>query len=331
MPRPGFYFLICPDAELIKRELARLVAEHDFSGAERLVFWGDDGLGPRFWENLSLQSLFGGTKLLLVRQANLLKAEDWENLTPALARFNDQAWPVFCLETAFERGKPRLPQYITKKKFWKLAQDRGWTWQSPGATGKAMRDLLTAGARERGLKVAPKVLAAVAEALPEEGAAARRALEQMELAADDQGRVDADVAELVGAVGGLEIFPFIDSLVSGRASVEVWRTVLLSRLSSQGMLFQFLTMLVREARILWQLGVGEEVKGLPPFVLDKKRPLAKKLGSVRLLAIWDLAMQAELGVKSGERGENQALEKLVADLARALAPDRGRPGRASAR
>lgn len=82
------------------------------------------------------------------------------------------------------------------------------------------------------------------------------------------------------------------------------------------MLFYFLTMLVREARILWQLALGEEkVVGAPPFALDRKRPLAQRMGPDRLAVIWDLALEAELGVKSGEHSPDQAFERLLAGMA----------------
>jgi DNA polymerase-3 subunit delta len=42
--------------------------------------------------------------------------------------------------------------------------------------------------------------------------------------------------------------------------------------------------------------------------------LAQSLGAARLARIWDLALQADKGIKSGERSPEQAFEILTAGL-----------------
>ena len=69
--RPGFSFLVCPDSRLLRTHLAEQLAVFSSAGGpwERHVYGGDEEPPPRFWEQLSLQGLFGASRVLLVRQA----------------------------------------------------------------------------------------------------------------------------------------------------------------------------------------------------------------------------------------------------------------------
>lgn len=324
MSRPGFSFLVCPDPELIKQRLDRLVAEAEGT-YERKVFWGDEGLSPAFWEGLTLQNLMGGAFMLVVRRAEQLPKEDWDALGPALARFNPQAWPVFCLEAAFERGKPKLgvlSRTLYKRKYWIFGQDKGWVWQSPGLDAKGLAAFVSDWAKRHGHPCQPAEAQRLAALLPADATAAARELEKLALAPGgpmDGGPLTAGVDALAGQEPELDIFAFLRALQDGRKAEEVWRQVL----DSPDMVFPFLGMLQREARILWQLAVGDaaEVR-LPPAVRAGKEQLARSMGLARLGRLWDAALAAEWGVKSGERKPDQAMQALAAALF-ALFADKG--------
>ena len=103
---------------------------------------------------------------------------------------------------------------------------------------------------------------------------------------------------------------------SGQAPLQVWRKIVSAQAAGEGLLFQFLAMLAREARIMWQLLHGEQAPRLPQFVIQRKTSLARTLGPARLAGIWELALEAELSVKQGEASEAQAIELLVSSLSR---------------
>ena len=85
MPRPGFSFLVCPDSRLLQARLEALVSAQGDSGRwERHVHWGDEEPSPRFWEQLTLQGLFGTPRLLVVRQAQLWPAR-WATVCMSLS------------------------------------------------------------------------------------------------------------------------------------------------------------------------------------------------------------------------------------------------------
>ncbi len=316
MARPGFYFCICPDPALAKQRVAALLAEHPPSRGnyERKVFWGDDGLDEAFWQALTLNDLFGTSRVLLVRNAQNLDKGHWALLSKALARVSAQAWPVFCLEGEFDRGKPKLPAALTATKFFAFARDKGWLWQSPGLGEQGVRKGLQDWAKARGLRFAPGVLDSLSASIPADATGLANELEKLELAMGEGREVTPDLAEMVASRPEMDIFSFLDALQQQQGAGKVWQKVLQQQLSGKGMLFQFLGMLQREARILWQLLHRESGVRLPGPVAQRKERLAQQLGGQGIARIWDLAMAADARVKTGEAGEEQSLEMLVADL-----------------
>ncbi|QJT08624.1 DNA polymerase III subunit delta [Oceanidesulfovibrio marinus] len=337
--RPGFFFLACPDSKIIQGKVQELMKQYapaeagggllgaSATGFDRRSYWAEEGLPPQFWEDLTLQSLTGRAKCIVVRHAEKLLAADWKALVPALAGFKEHAFPIFCLESAWQRNQPKPPAQLTKQKFWTLAQDRGWYWQSPGITRNKMAAVLEREARRRSVAFAPGALQFLAESLPLDAAAITAEMDKLAVAAqavegDGQGVIDTALARETAYAPDIDIFGFIQALQKGTASVAVWRQVFADRLGGEGMLFPLLSLLTREARLLWQIDAGE-TQGirLPMSVMRAKESLARRLGRTRIAVLFDLAMEAEYGVKSGERKPEQALERLVAGMAALFADD----------
>lgn len=314
--RPGFNFLVCPDSGLIQHQIELLLRNHppDSGKYERHVFWADEGLGDAFWNALTLQNLLSTPKVIVIRRAQLLADAEWEKFGPALSRFSPTAWPVFCLETDFDRGKPKLPRNLAKRKFWQFAEKKKWIWQSPGLQPKEVSAYVRSWAQERNLRFAPGALEAVCAVLPGNLAAIGQELAKIELACEPEGEVRPEHTVLVTFTPDMDIFAFIDSVQTGQAPLQVWRKIITAQAAGEGLLFQFLAMLAREARIMWQLLHGEQAPRLPQFVIQRKTSLARSLGPARLAGIWELALEAELQVKRGEASEAQAMELLVGNL-----------------
>lgn len=329
--RPGFYFCVCPDGALTKQHVEELLETHrPCSGGtggmlgsgsagerryEREAYWGDDGLTPAYWETLQLTSMLGPPKALVLRNAQTLKVADWRALSETLTRPLD-AFPIFCVESPFERGKPKIPKVLSDRKLWKFAKKKGWLWQSPGLTRKDVSGYLGAWSHRMGLTFAPGAERALADVLPADGTALEAELAKVALIADDGGVIPAAAASLVSHEPEMDVFAFLNSAMAaqgGRETATVWREVLNKQVAGDSMLFGFLSLLAREARLLGQLLAGEEVK-LPPFVVSKKEGLARRLGAGGIARLFDLAFTAELAVKSGERTPEQAMEHLLAGL-----------------
>ncbi len=330
MSRPGFFFLICPDSQLIQKRIESLAAEHPPSAGgefERWVFWAEEGLTPRFWEKLTLQSLMAKERMVVVRHAEKLLTDSWKQLSESLKRFIPEAWPVFCLESPADGKKqPKPPTALAKQPCWKFAEKKGWTWISKGLDEKSIRSYLTQWAESVSARFAPGVQEALQAALPPDASAVDRELEKLELALDDSRTVTREHLSLVAYTPDMSIFDFINALQAGGANIKVWRKALDAR--GDQMLFYFLTMLIREARILWQLAMGaDSVPGLPLFAVQKKRDAAMRVGPEKLAMVWDLALAADYGVKSGEVTQDQAFERLLAGLAQLFGPSPAPAGR----
>lgn len=341
MSRPGFFFLVCPDGALCKQRIESLLQQHPPEGGggmlggsapacwERKVFWGDDGLDDAFWQTMTLNDLFGRPRAVIVRNAQNLLKEHWEQLSGPLARFNAQVWPFFCIEKEFRFGKPDLPALIKKRKYFVFAEKQGWVWQSAGLGESGVRNWLQDWAKSKGFSFGPGALQAILECMPQDASAVASELDKLELALEPGAQIGPELAQLLSHTPDIDVFAFINALQNSSGAGKVWQKVLTHRQSGQGFLFQFLALLGREARILWQLAHQEQVGRMPQQQAQAKQRLAQQLGGRRIARMWDLALEAELRVKTGEAGEEQALEFLVAELTRLFRPQAAAAGPAT--
>ena len=323
MARPGFFVCICPDAGLLKAHVASLLERHPAGGGkawERHTFWGDEELPPRFWEHLTLQGLFGAPRVLLLRQANAVPAAVWKRLSAALGTPNPQAWLFLCLEVAWEKGQPKVPAHIAKLRCMAFAEQQGWVWRSPGLDERTLKKYAQTRAKELGLRFGDGALEAFSASTPPDAAAVDAELRKLALAASlsEDGSITADMAGGGGFLPETNIFTFIRCVQAGNLPAA-WREIHRGQKDSDGMLFPFLALLLREARILWQLRAGESVR-LHPNDMSAKRDCATRLGFTGLARLMELIVRAEWHVKTGERSPEQALEALTTDLALLFRP-----------
>jgi len=330
--RPGFSFLLCPDPELIRQELEALVERHgEGKKWDRRVYWADDELPDAFWQDLTIGDLMGTPRLVVVRRAHKFLKESWDKLSSVLSSFNGQIWPVFCLESeADKKGQLKPSAVLAKQKYWPVAEKRGWIWTHPGLTARTMPDFVTRFAKSRDLKAPEAVVRALAEALPQDAVGAKNELEKIALAAAQSGEISREHVALISHQADMDIFEFISSVMEGRSPERVWQKVFDNRLvsSSDSIFFAFLALMVREARILWELDQGEKPSAwVHPSAVQKKSALAKRLGPTRLARIWGLVLEAEFGVKTGQRTPEQAFEAVVGGLYALFSPKSAQPAR----
>lgn len=313
--RPGFTFLVCPDQEMTRRRLERLMAASGQAYA-RQVFWGDaDDFDAAYWQALSSVSLFAEPKAVVLRRAEGLPSDFWEKLARPLAGFNQHVWPVICLEGPHDPKKgPSLPKGLAERPYWKVGQQKGWVWISPGLTEENMVPTLRDWAGAHRLDFGKGVLQELARVLPRDMTACARELEKLELAAQ-AGTIGPDLLQLLCVETELDIFGFLKALEEGRDPAGVWRTVFGHQQGSDdGFLFKFLAILSREARTMWQLFHEDPDCKVHPYVRKLKTPMAARLGAAGLARLWDMALSAEASVKFGVKSPDQAMEILVADL-----------------
>lgn len=326
--RPGHRFLICPDAELLRRQAATL-GQALGQGAQvaRKVFWGDDEpFPPAFWAELTTQSLFSTPTVLLLRRADALKAETWDRIGEAIRNTASTVLPAFCLEGAWKEGKLPVPAWLTKRPLWQMAEANKWIWQSPGLTDAALPKFLDAWAAERGLALEPAAKAALVDALPRDGLAAGLELDKIELAAGEGKTVTPDMALLVAPHGDMEFFDFMKALAESpranpQAARDVWARVLDDHLrpANDKILFQLLGYVAWQARQMWLLNEGEGQKvRMRPSDKPALTRMAQRLGRAGIARIIELTLDTNLAVIGGTRRPDDALEAYVAELSSLL-------------
>lgn len=332
--RPAFSFCACPDSKLLRNSIEVLLAGHPpASGAgdwQRFVFWADEGLAPPFWEHLTIQGLFAVPKALVIRNAQALAADSLKKLfaallplapkavreqpgTPSAALPSPLVWPIVCLEVAFEKGNAKVPVHIQKAAAYETALKAGWIESIPGLTPQSLPAFIKTEAASLGLALSREETAVLASALPPDAALICSELSRLALLADSEGRLPERAGSIVEHTQELSIFELMRIVQQQGPAPAAWKRILEDRLSGENLVFAFNAVLLREARILWQCLSGREPY-LPPSVAGQKKAAARALGFAGIARIWELALMADKGIKSGERSPEQAFEKLAADL-----------------
>ncbi|WP_296305103.1 DNA polymerase III subunit delta [uncultured Desulfovibrio sp.] len=329
MSHPGFTFLICPDSRLLQAHMEGLLSSAKADSRwERHVYWGDEDPPPRFWEQLTLQGLFGTPRVLVARQAHLWPAAVWKKISAALGHPSDQCWPFFCLEVAWERGQPKIPAHLAKLRCFAYAEQQGWVWRNEGLTERGLRRHVQERATALGLRFAPDALEQFCASVPVAAQAVENELQKLLLLAPADTPPSAasplrvDVAMLATASWSPDcnVFALIRHLEAANLPA-VWKELERGRRDGDSLIFSLLALLAREFRQLWQLLAGEKVR-LSPTDAGAKQQLARRLGFDGLSQGLALIMDTEWQIKSGRRSPEQCLDFLAAELCRLFA--RGR-------
>ena len=318
--RPGFVFCICPDGRLVRNAVEARLAECPPSPGKAWTsrtFWGDEELPAAFWEALTLQGLFAEPQALVVRNAHNLPAETWRRLSSSLAAPGALTWPFLCLEGGWDKGQPKLPAHVKKLRCFTHAESKKWIWQHGPLDAAGIRRHASDVAKRLGLRCAPGALEALAGILPPDAATVENELSKLALLADD-GTITAEQAAHIEHAPAFDMFAFLRQLQSGNAAA-VWQTLLREERQSDDLIFPLLSLLQREARLLWQLRAGESPY-MHPSAAAAKRETAMRIGFTGLSALWEAMHTAELSIKSGARTPSQALDALLGDLTRLFAP-----------
>ncbi|MBI9109688.1 DNA polymerase III subunit delta [Maridesulfovibrio ferrireducens] len=315
MSRPGYIFLTCPDAELLHNRITEILESNNASDFEKKVYWADDELPSQFWDDLTLQTLFGSSKAIILRRAHTLKVATWKTLDKALSSLSDSSFLFLCLEGKWDKKGAPVPAVLKKRNCWKYAEKQKWFWNSAGLDEKSITGFVNKWSAQNSIIMDNAVKHALTKALPKDARAAKLELDKLELAAGPEKKLLMDHLSLIAFSEEMNFFEFMSSMSQGGDPVEIWRRVLTNHMEKDSMIFMLTASLTREARALWMMLHGEDSSvRLPPFVKKQKAALAQRIGAARIAKIFDIVMEAEIGIKTGNRRPDQALELLVAAL-----------------
>lgn len=325
MIRPAYSICICPDSRLLRGRLETLLAAHppEEQGAWRMhVFWGDEGLGASFWEHLTLQGLFASPKALIIRNAQILTADNLNTLSakllplagsPAQPLPAPLIWPLLCFEVDIEKSKPKIAAHIANLPCFVEAEKRGWVDLTHTLSPASLSAFIRAESERHGLRLRPEELHTLERSLPADAAFVESELMKLALLADPEGRLPHKNLTLGTHTQEITIFELMRILQQRGDPTVAWRQILADKLSGENMIFSFIAILLREARTLWQTLAGP-APYLPPQAALQKKIVADSLGYAGIARLWELALAADKGIKTGERTPDQAFEKLSAGL-----------------
>ncbi|WP_028575587.1 DNA polymerase III subunit delta [Desulfonatronovibrio hydrogenovorans] len=315
MSRPGFYFCFCPDGNLLTRQISRHLAATGSDWDQKTIWSDDQGQEDALWSALNLPSMMGPPRAVLLRKCETLPDRFWPQLSGCLKGFKPSIWPFFCFENPWDKKKPKIPASLSKQKFFKFAREKKWIWEFPGLSRQNVPRYISRKCQELGIKTAPGVLEELSAVLPLDSRGIDMELEKLALLAYPEKTVCQDHLQAVPAQLDIDIFSFFKAVQGGQNLNPVWKKIFHEQKTGQGMLFPFLGLLLREARILWLLSTGMDPKvNLYPSLKREKTALARSLGPKRIAMLWDLVLEAETGVKSGRLDTDQAMENLAAKL-----------------
>lgn len=317
MNRPKYLFLVCPDPQLIKTHVQERTHASGQQGWEVKTFWGDDDdpLPATFWTDLTIKSLFPQPKALVVRRAHNLKADQWDKLDAGVKGLSSDVFPIFCLEGQWKGKKPPVPATVSRRNIFKNAKKDGWIWDSPGLDQRSLGEFVRTWAAQNDLTFEPGADRALTMALPVDAVASRLELGKIELAAGDEKLVKREHVDLIAHTDEMAFFDLMDALGKPGAEAAIWKRVLDDHAKSakDQMLFNLIGFLASQARMYGQIVSGGKVSG-NPYVIRRKTPIANQLGMKGVARMIDLALDAELSIKTGARKYEEVLDCLIAGL-----------------
>ncbi len=316
MSRPGFYFCFCPDSNLLKRQINKIISQWNQEEWEMVTLWSDDPeLEQRVWNSLNLPNMMGPSRAVVLRRCEDFKEEFWSGMSPALKGYKPGIWPFFCLEAPWKKNTPQVPAGLAKQRYYQIAKQKNWIWQFPGITRQNLPRYLQKRAKELNLTINSQVQEKLLWILPLDSHGIDQELDKLSLLAPENGKIEMEHLAIVESKSHLDIFTLLQKVQQSQNITQVWHKIFEDQQSGHESLFPFLGLLLREARILWHLASNEQDKvSLYPRVKQEKNALAKKLGQENISRLWSLILEAEMGVKSGTILPEQAMENLVANL-----------------
>ena len=309
--RPAFSFLACSDSALLLEQIEILLNQFPPSqGAwERAVFWADEPPPAEFWDSLEQNSLFVTRKAVIVRNAQEWPAQVWKNLSASLSSVKEDIWPILCLEGAFEKNSPKIPQAILKSACYIHAEKKGWVWKKAPLTLSSLGAYAREKAKRKGLVFTPAALQLFCESILPNASCVSNEIEKLSLQSPD-GNINEDMLTLNGVSLEADAFSCVRLLMEGNLPA-VWREI--ARSDSSSLLFFLISLLSREFRLYWQILMGESPR-MYPGEAAKKQSQARKMGLEKLARAFASLAEAEWQVKSGKLAPEQSLHKLVVNL-----------------
>ena len=271
-------------------------------------------------------SLFGGRRLVVVREAQALRPAEIKKLLEYLKKPVETTTLVLVVRGAGASSKsPRLAKAAGAASKLKKAVEKGKGVyvDCPRPKPRDLPRLAESALAEHGLRASRDGLYALVEAVGEDLTALIQGVEKLALYVGDQGEIQAgDVAEVVADTRSQSVFALTDAVAEGAAdrALRVLNNMIRDGESS----LVIVGHLARHFRNLSSVQSlerkGENVEriranlGLHPFVVKKCLMQLKRFTPRALAGHLAALAECDLQLKRGRLPDNLALEKLVISL-----------------
>ncbi len=297
-------------------QIDRLLAGSGQDNWQLQTIWLDEqDQRQKIWSALNMPNMTGTPRAIILRHCESVEAAFWKDISPNLKGFKPKIWPFFCFESAWDKGKPKIPAPLKKTKYYKYADNKKWIWEYPGLNHQNIRRYVEQKCQDLGLSIPSTILGLLCENLPKDSAGIDNELEKIALLAHHDNTITKEHLRVISWQPDIDIFAFLKQVQSDGDIASAWNKIFSEKLKGQEMLYPFIGLLLRETRILWLLATGQGNKArIHPAYKNQKANLARKLGLEKISALWDMLLDADVGVKSGNVPSEQAMEKLTAGL-----------------
>lgn len=279
-------------------------------------------------------SLFGGRRLVVVRDAQQIPAAEQKKLVAYLKKPLGGTTLVLMVRGAGPATRdPKASKAASAARTFQKAveEGRGLLVDCPRPRARDLPRLAEELLSEQGLRADQEGLYALVAAVGEDLGALFQAVEKLAVYKGGQGRLEAaDVAEVVADTRSQSIFDLTDATAEGAAprALSVLRRALRDGESPLAILGHLTRHLRNLALVQALAGRGEgqerirETLGLHPFVVKKSLEQARRFAPEALARSLLLLAETDRGLKGGSLDDEVLLERLVLQLCGAEAGGR---------
>lgn len=325
------YLVVGEEDELVERAVAaigeRLQRESGGGQLERERIEGAGADATRIDMALRSGSLFAGRRLVLVADAQQLRAEELAKLVPVLGACSAGVTLVLQARGIDLRSRDPKKAKLARalQKLAKALEGAGGVVvECPRPRARDLPRLVEQALEQRGLTADARARQAIADAAGEDLGAIVRAAEKLLLWRGGPGPIDErQVAEVVADTRVQNIFELTDAVGRGDAGRAL--QVLDGALRDGQHPLALLTHLSRHIRNLALVDSGaragagvDELRrrlGLHPFVVKKCLDQRRRFSQAALARALQALAEADLALKSSGRPDELVLERLLLQLA----------------
>ena len=257
-------------------------------------------------------SLLGGTKLVLVREAQLLPAAELNRML----RYIEDPSPGSCVVFMASKAKTQL-------KFFKVFQKKGVIQKDKPLKDREVPRWLTAEARRLGVQLRPGTAERIADSIGADMVRLATALDQLAIyVGPGEPITPRAVEELLAQTRERSVFDLTNAV--GRGQRREALAVLKQMLEAREPGVRILVMLTRHVRQLWSAQemtarhvgkdtIAKQIGVHPYFVQDIMRQ-GSRIGARTLRRMHRALFEADRAIKSSRLSDAVILERLVLSL-----------------